>query len=65
MANEADMPPRALGPHAKIDWSSCLLVMRRIHNQMNREMDHGWDAERWTYLGIHSQPGCEPIIATS
>ncbi|MGO9112504.1 MAG: hypothetical protein ACLP9L_25010 [Thermoguttaceae bacterium] len=23
-----------------------------IHKQLNREMDCGWDAERWTYFGI-------------
>ncbi len=23
-----------------------------IHRQLKREMDYGWDAERWTYFGI-------------
>jgi hypothetical protein len=23
-----------------------------IHKQLNRKMDYGWDAERWTYFGL-------------
>jgi hypothetical protein len=38
------------------DAESSVKVTRKmvgdIHEQLNREMDYGWDAERWTHFGI-------------
>jgi hypothetical protein len=28
-------------------------MVGEIHKQLKREMDHGWDADRWTYFGLH------------
>jgi hypothetical protein len=27
-------------------------MVGNLHEQLKREMDYGWDADRWTYFGI-------------